>query len=214
MPISADLLINAIVAGLLLGGFYAAVTVGVSISFGILDIVNIAHPAFIILGSYIAYIVNTRLRRRSDPGQHRHAAGVLCARLGDLPGLLPLVREARAGIAARPRLLLRPAVRHRSHAAAGLRRRLPLRRGGAISARACISALSTFPLRMLVPCVVALVLFGGAGAVPVAHLHRPRHQCGGAGPGGAAADGGRPDPHQAHRLRHLDRHLRRSPARC
>jgi branched-chain amino acid transport system permease protein len=33
----------------------------VSISFGILDIVNIAHPAFIILGSYIAYIVNTRL---------------------------------------------------------------------------------------------------------------------------------------------------------
>jgi branched-chain amino acid transport system permease protein len=61
MEFSADLLINAIVAGLLLGGFYAAVTVGVSISFGILDIVNIAHPAFIILGSYIAYIVNTRL---------------------------------------------------------------------------------------------------------------------------------------------------------
>ncbi len=54
-----DLLVNAIVAGILLGGFYAAVTVGVSISFGMLDIVNIAHPAFIILGSYIAYIVNT-----------------------------------------------------------------------------------------------------------------------------------------------------------
>ncbi|HEY0442136.1 MAG TPA: branched-chain amino acid ABC transporter permease [Xanthobacteraceae bacterium] len=61
MDISADLLVNAIVAGILLGGFYVAVTVGVSISFGILDIVNIAHPAFIILGSYIAYIVNTRL---------------------------------------------------------------------------------------------------------------------------------------------------------
>jgi branched-chain amino acid transport system permease protein len=30
-------------------------------SFGILDIVNIAHPAFIILGSYIAYIVNINL---------------------------------------------------------------------------------------------------------------------------------------------------------
>ena len=44
--------------GILLGGFYAAVTVGISISFGILDIVNIAHPAFIILGAYIAYIVN------------------------------------------------------------------------------------------------------------------------------------------------------------
>jgi len=55
------LLINALIAGILLGGFYAAVTIGISISFGILDIVNIAHPAFIILGSYIAYIVNTRL---------------------------------------------------------------------------------------------------------------------------------------------------------
>jgi branched-chain amino acid transport system permease protein len=61
MYFSADLLLNAIVAGLLLGGFYAAVTVGISISFGILDIVNIAHPGFIIIGSYIAYIVNAWL---------------------------------------------------------------------------------------------------------------------------------------------------------
>jgi branched-chain amino acid transport system permease protein len=53
-----NLLINAIVAGLMLGGFYAAVTSGISISFGMLDIVNIAHPAFIIIGSYIAYIAN------------------------------------------------------------------------------------------------------------------------------------------------------------
>jgi len=60
MAVSLDLLLSAVVAGILLGGFYAAVTVGVSISFGMLDIVNIAHPAFIILGSYIAYIVNTR----------------------------------------------------------------------------------------------------------------------------------------------------------
>ena len=61
MEMSLDLLGNAVVSGLLLGGFYAAVTIGVSISFGMLDIVNIAHPAFIILGSYIAYIANTML---------------------------------------------------------------------------------------------------------------------------------------------------------
>jgi branched-chain amino acid transport system permease protein len=61
MDPTVALLINAIIAGLLLGGFYAAVTAGISISFGILDIVNIAHPAFIILGSYIAYIVNLHL---------------------------------------------------------------------------------------------------------------------------------------------------------
>jgi len=61
MIFSFDLLVNAIVSGILIGGFYAAVTAGVSLSFGILDIVNIAHPAFIILGSYTAYIVNATL---------------------------------------------------------------------------------------------------------------------------------------------------------
>jgi branched-chain amino acid transport system permease protein len=55
----ADLLANAVAAGLLLGGFYAAVAIGLAIVFGQLDIVNIAHPAFIIVGSYIAWIVNS-----------------------------------------------------------------------------------------------------------------------------------------------------------
>ncbi|MGE0258647.1 MAG: branched-chain amino acid ABC transporter permease [Alphaproteobacteria bacterium] len=57
MAVSLDLLINAIVAGILLGGFYAAVTVGITITFGMLDIANIAQPAFILLGSYAAYII-------------------------------------------------------------------------------------------------------------------------------------------------------------
>jgi len=52
------LFLNAVVAGLLLAGFYAAVAVGISISFGMLDVVNIAHPGFIILGSYAALIVH------------------------------------------------------------------------------------------------------------------------------------------------------------
>ncbi|HEY5064049.1 MAG TPA: branched-chain amino acid ABC transporter permease [Xanthobacteraceae bacterium] len=58
MIFSFDLLTNAIVSGILIGGFYAAMASGVSLSFGILDIVNIAHPAFIILGSYAAYMMN------------------------------------------------------------------------------------------------------------------------------------------------------------
>ena len=57
---SVDLLTNALVAGVLLGGFYAAVSIGLAISFGQLDIVNIAHPAFVILGSYVAWILNSR----------------------------------------------------------------------------------------------------------------------------------------------------------
>ena len=61
MDFPVELLVTAIIAGVLLGGFYIAVTVGISIAFGMLDIVNIAHPAFIILGSYLAYIINSRL---------------------------------------------------------------------------------------------------------------------------------------------------------
>ncbi|OLB09582.1 MAG: branched-chain amino acid ABC transporter permease [Candidatus Rokubacteria bacterium 13_2_20CM_2_64_8] len=58
---SWDLLANAVVAGLLLGGFYAAVSLGVSLIFGLLDIANIAQPAFVILGSYAAYVMNDAL---------------------------------------------------------------------------------------------------------------------------------------------------------
>src|ERR1700731_1349230 len=61
MIFSFDLLINAIVSGILIGGFSGAATSGISLSFGILDSVNIAHPAFIILGPYVAYIVNATL---------------------------------------------------------------------------------------------------------------------------------------------------------
>jgi branched-chain amino acid transport system permease protein len=59
MDVSLGLMGNAVISGLLLGGFYAAVSIGVAISFGMLDIVNIAHPAFILLGSYVAFIGNT-----------------------------------------------------------------------------------------------------------------------------------------------------------
>lgn len=56
---SWDLLVNVVVAGVLLGGFYAAVSLGISVAFGLLDVVNIAHPIFVILGSYAAYVMNT-----------------------------------------------------------------------------------------------------------------------------------------------------------
>src|SRR5665213_2231634 len=61
MEVSLGLLGNAVISGLLLGGFYAAVSIGVAISFGLLDIVNISHPGFILLGSYVAFIGNTVL---------------------------------------------------------------------------------------------------------------------------------------------------------
>lgn len=59
--VNAELLLNALASGLLLGGFYAALSLGMTIVFGQLDIVNIAHPAFIIVGSYAAYALNDAL---------------------------------------------------------------------------------------------------------------------------------------------------------
>jgi branched-chain amino acid transport system permease protein len=46
------LLLNGIVSGLLLGGLYAAAASGLAVSFGMLDIVNIAHPALMVMGAF------------------------------------------------------------------------------------------------------------------------------------------------------------------
>ena len=77
-----DLFVNAIVAGILLGAFYASVSVGLSITFGQLDIVNIAHPAFVVVGSYIAWILNSRY------GVDPVLVGILAAPVFFLVGVL------------------------------------------------------------------------------------------------------------------------------
>lgn len=56
---SFDLLVNVVIAGILLGGFYAAVSLGISVTFGLLEVANIAHPVFIIAGAYAAYALNS-----------------------------------------------------------------------------------------------------------------------------------------------------------
>jgi branched-chain amino acid transport system permease protein len=54
---SFELLLDAIVLGLLLGCFYAAVSIGLSVSFGLLDVPHVAHPAFLVLASYGTYLL-------------------------------------------------------------------------------------------------------------------------------------------------------------
>jgi branched-chain amino acid transport system permease protein len=55
MPL--DLLLEAVIGGVLLGCFYAAVSMGLSLAFGLLDVPHIAHPAFVILGAYGAWLL-------------------------------------------------------------------------------------------------------------------------------------------------------------
>lgn len=58
MAFSVDLLIEALIFGLLLGCFYAAVSIGLSVAFGLLDVPHVAHPAMLILGSYGVYLLS------------------------------------------------------------------------------------------------------------------------------------------------------------
>ena len=55
---SFELLLDAIVLGLLVGCFYAAVSIGLSVSFGLLDVPHVAHPAFLVLAAYGTYVLN------------------------------------------------------------------------------------------------------------------------------------------------------------
>jgi branched-chain amino acid transport system permease protein len=61
MDFSLSLLPEALLFGVLLGCFYAAVSVGLSVSFGLLDVPHIAHPAFMVLGSYATFVLGSRL---------------------------------------------------------------------------------------------------------------------------------------------------------
>lgn len=46
---------QVIINGLLIGGIYALVSVGLSLLFGVVDIVNFAHGEFLMLGMYVTY---------------------------------------------------------------------------------------------------------------------------------------------------------------
>lgn len=50
----ADIL-QVVILGLLLGGVYALMSSGLTLMFGVMRVVNLAHGAFIILGAYLAY---------------------------------------------------------------------------------------------------------------------------------------------------------------
>ncbi|MBN9050711.1 MAG: branched-chain amino acid ABC transporter permease [Rhizobiales bacterium] len=53
--------VNAIVQGVLIGGLYALFAAGLSLIFGVMRLVNIAHGDLIVLASYLALVVVTTL---------------------------------------------------------------------------------------------------------------------------------------------------------
>ncbi len=56
---TVELVSNAIVSGFLLAGLYAIASLGLTITFGLLEIPNVAHPTFIVLGAYCVQFANS-----------------------------------------------------------------------------------------------------------------------------------------------------------
>lgn len=52
---------NAIANGVLIGGFYALVALGLSIVFGVLRLINLAHGEILIGGAYVAFLAGAHL---------------------------------------------------------------------------------------------------------------------------------------------------------
>ena len=53
-------LLNAIVQGIFLGAFYAVLACGLSIMFGVMRIINLAHGDLAVLGAYLTFVVVER----------------------------------------------------------------------------------------------------------------------------------------------------------
>ncbi len=139
---SMDLLLDAVVIGVLLGCFYAAVSLGLSVSFGLLDVPHVAHPAFLVMASYGVFFLNDSFD--IDP----LLAGLLITpllvrvRSCRLPAVLRDLRKARQRCRrARHRVLLRHRLHHRSADHPAIRRRPALGHAHPISARPGGSAI-------------------------------------------------------------------------
>jgi len=57
MIFSFELLYEAVIFGILLGCFYAAVSIGLSVAFGLLDVPHVAHPAVMVSGAYGTWVL-------------------------------------------------------------------------------------------------------------------------------------------------------------
>jgi len=57
-----ELVVQLIVYGILMGMIFALIALGLSLIFGVMNIVNFAHGEFLMMGMYIAYLLSTFLR--------------------------------------------------------------------------------------------------------------------------------------------------------
>jgi branched-chain amino acid transport system permease protein len=57
--VSASLLFDILVTGLITGGIYALVALGLNLQYGLMRVLNVAHGEFLMLGAYVTYSLHT-----------------------------------------------------------------------------------------------------------------------------------------------------------
>jgi branched-chain amino acid transport system permease protein len=57
--VNSELLLQGIASGLLIGGVYALVAIGLTLVYGVLNIINFAHGALLVVGMYASYFLFT-----------------------------------------------------------------------------------------------------------------------------------------------------------
>lgn len=87
--------VNAVIAGILLGGLYALFACGLSLMFGVMRIINLAHGDLAVLGAYVVLVLSTWLG--VTPFLVLPLAVVFMAGLGYILQRTLLDRSLRAG---------------------------------------------------------------------------------------------------------------------
>jgi branched-chain amino acid transport system permease protein len=59
--VSVPLLVDLVVSGLLLGGLYGLIAVGLNLQYGLMRVLNVAHGEFLMLGGYLTYTLHVEL---------------------------------------------------------------------------------------------------------------------------------------------------------
>lgn len=53
-----DQFLQALINGIMLGGFYSVMALGFSIIWGVMGVINLAHGEFLMIGAYLAWVLN------------------------------------------------------------------------------------------------------------------------------------------------------------
>jgi len=92
--VDLTLVVQGVVSGLLFGGVYSLMAVGLTLIFGVMRVVNFAHGDMMVWGMYLAYVLATRARVDPYVSFLVCAAALFALGLGVQRGLVDRIVEA------------------------------------------------------------------------------------------------------------------------